>query len=127
MTKASPSLSIMSPRKKKVRKKAKKKKLCSSTELEHTSVSDSNKLPRKSNVLEVFIKRRLQHRCFPVKFATFLRTPCFAEYLWWLLLNLLKSTLVFSNSDESERESNLLHILVITTHQTVTFLPQKYL
>ena len=33
-----------------------------------------------------FIKKRLQHRCFPVKFAKFLRTPFFTEHLRWLLL-----------------------------------------
>ena len=33
------------------------------------------------------IKKRLQHRCFPVKFAIFLRTPFFIEHLRWLLLN----------------------------------------
>ena len=31
-----------------------------------------------------FIKNRLQHKLFPVKFAKFLRTPCFTEQ--WLLL-----------------------------------------
>ena len=35
-----------------------------------------------------FIKRRLQHRCFLVKFAKFLRTPFFTEHLRWLLLKL---------------------------------------
>ena len=29
---------------------------------------------------------RLWHRCFPVNFAKFLRTPFLTEYLWWLLL-----------------------------------------
>ena len=29
---------------------------------------------------------RLQHKCFPVKFVTFLKTPYFTEHLWWLLL-----------------------------------------
>ena len=33
-----------------------------------------------------FIKKRLQHRCFPVKFAKFLRTSIFTEHLRWLLL-----------------------------------------
>ena len=33
-----------------------------------------------------FIKKRLQHRCFPVKFAKFLRPPFSTEYLRWLLL-----------------------------------------
>ena len=31
-------------------------------------------------------KKRVWHRCFPVNFAKFLRTPFFMEYLWWLLL-----------------------------------------
>ena len=34
-----------------------------------------------------FCQKRLHHRCLPVKFAKFLRTPCFTEHLWWLLLN----------------------------------------
>ena len=33
-----------------------------------------------------FIKKRLQHRFFPVKVAKFLRAPCFNEHLQWLLL-----------------------------------------
>ena len=33
-----------------------------------------------------FYKKRLQHRCFSVKFAKFLRTPFLTEHLWWLLL-----------------------------------------
>ena len=32
------------------------------------------------------IKKRLQRRCFPVKFAKFLKTPFFTEHLRWLLL-----------------------------------------
>ena len=34
------------------------------------------------------LKRRLQHRCFPVNIVKFLRTPFFIEQLWWLLLKL---------------------------------------
>ena len=41
-----------------------------------------------------FIKRRLQHRCFPEKFANFLRTPFFTEHLQCLLL-LKKVILIF--------------------------------
>ena len=37
-----------------------------------------------------FIKKRLQHRCFPVKFAQFLRIPFFTGHLRWLLLSFLK-------------------------------------
>ena len=37
-----------------------------------------------------FIKKRLQHRCFPLKFAKLLRTPFLTEHLRWLLLILKK-------------------------------------
>ena len=33
-----------------------------------------------------FIKKRHQHKCFPVNIAKFLKTALFIEYLWWLLL-----------------------------------------
>ena len=33
------------------------------------------------------LKKRLWHRCFPVNFVKFLRTPFHIEHLWWLLLN----------------------------------------
>ena len=39
------------------------------------------------------LKNRLWHRCFPLNFAKFLRTPFYKEYLRWLLLwkiNLLR-------------------------------------
>ena len=32
------------------------------------------------------LKKRRWHRSFSVNFAKFLRTPLFAEHLWWLLL-----------------------------------------
>ena len=38
--------------------------------------------PQNSN----FIQKRLQQRFFPVKFAKFLRTTCFTDYLQRLLL-----------------------------------------
>ena len=41
------------------------------------------------------LKKRLWHRCFPVNFAKFLRTPFLTEHLWWLLL-------VFSKRKTSE-------------------------
>ena len=36
-----------------------------------------------------FIKKRLQHRAFPIKFAKFLRTPFCTKHLQWLLLTVL--------------------------------------
>ena len=56
------------------------------------------KFHRKESVLESLfnkvaglkacnsIKKRFQHRCFPVKFPKFLRTHFFAKQLQWLLL-----------------------------------------
>ena len=38
--------------------------------------------------LATLLKKRLWHRCFPVNFVKFLRTPFFIEHLWWLLLNI---------------------------------------
>ena len=34
------------------------------------------------------LKNRLWHRCFPVSFVKFLRTPFYTEHLWWLLLKI---------------------------------------
>ena len=49
-----------------------------------------------------FIKKRLQHRCFPVKFAKFLRTPILKNICGRLLLkemnimnNILKALLMY--------------------------------
>ena len=40
-----------------------------------------------------FIKGRLQHRCFPVNNAKFLRTHFFTKHLQWLLLYLVWATI----------------------------------
>ena len=56
----------------------------------------------KRDVLRNFakfkLKKRLWHRCFPVNFAKFLRTPFSIEHLWWLFLtrkNIVPKMLVF--------------------------------
>ena len=36
------------------------------------------------------LKKKLWHRCFPVNFAKFLRTPFLTEHLRWLLLSYVK-------------------------------------
>ena len=38
----------------------------------------------------ILLKKRLWHRCFPMNFAKFLRTPFITEHLWWLLVNVLR-------------------------------------
>ena len=35
-----------------------------------------------------FLKKRVQHRCFPVKFGNFLRTRFVTEHLRWVLLKI---------------------------------------
>ena len=35
------------------------------------------------------LKKRLWHRCFPVNFVKYLRTPFFTEHLRWLLLHVI--------------------------------------
>ena len=41
------------------------------------------------------LKKRVWHKCFPVNFVKFLRTPCFAEHLLWLLLAICICQAVF--------------------------------
>ena len=54
--------------------------------------SSRSELFYKKGVLKIglraatLLKKRLWHRCFPVNFAKFLRTP-FSEHFWWLVLN----------------------------------------
>ena len=39
----------------------------------------------KLQAWRTIIKKKLQHRCFPVKFAKFIKTPFLTEHLQWLL------------------------------------------
>ena len=40
------------------------------------------------------VKKSLWQRSSPVIFVKFLRTPSLAEYLWWLLLTLIRCTVL---------------------------------
>ena len=40
------------------------------------------------------LKKRLWHRCFPVNFAKFLRTPFFIEHPWFNFRNQLRRALL---------------------------------
>ena len=44
--------------------------------------------------LQLYLKKSLWHRCFPVKFAKFLRTPFLTETLRWLLLRVSTSRIL---------------------------------
>ena len=41
------------------------------------------------------LKKRLWHRCFPMNFAKFLRTPFLTEHLRWLLLSSVSAKLKY--------------------------------
>ena len=41
------------------------------------------------------LKKKFWHKCFPVNFAKFLRTPFVTEQLWWLLLTIVNISDVF--------------------------------
>ena len=43
--------------------------------------------------MQFFLKKNLWHRCFPVSFAKFLKTPFSTEYLRWQLLNIIMKIL----------------------------------
>ena len=51
-----------------------------------------------------FIKKRLRHRCFPVKLAKFSWTSILKKICEWLLLNI--ANLRFSWNDYSDKEGN---------------------
>ena len=65
--------------------------------LEISQNSQENTCARVSFLIKLqawpatLLKKRLWHRCFPVNFAKFLRTPFFTEHLWWLLLNMIST------------------------------------
>ena len=54
------------------------------------------------------LKKSFWHRCFPVNFAKFLRTPFFTEHLQWLLLNLSSTELAASESMEQVFYKNVI-------------------
>ena len=64
--------------------------------------------------LQAFIKKRLWHRCFPVNFAQFLRTPFTIKHLWWLLLFRIKMNFKLGalaggdNTDQNESRYPIL-------------------
>ena len=54
------------------------------------------------------VKKRLQHRCFPVKFAKYLGTPILTDQLQWLLLT-------FNSCFQRITERNPVRLLATNT------------
>ena len=63
------------------------------------------------------LKKRLWHRCFPVNFVKFLRTPFLTEHVRWLLLSLLLILIYYSFLHEKSTLCKLLHGLILGGHQ----------
>ena len=61
-----------------------------------------------------FIKKRLLHKCFLVKFASFFRTPFFTEHLRWLLLKQTEKCQIVRISCQVSAYSNNFSIPVDT-------------
>ena len=59
---------------------------CKKAVLEISRNSHENTCVRVSFLILLQAKKRLWHRCFPVNFTKFLRTPILTEHLWWPLL-----------------------------------------
>ena len=51
-------------------------------------------------------KKKLQHRCFPVNIAKFLKTAFFIEHLRWLLLREINSKQVSTRVNEKKIKSS---------------------
>ena len=70
-----------------------------------------------------FIKKSLQHRCFPVKFAKFLRTPFFTEHLRWLLLKItqlnVNKNIIRKNSTAEKHQNFLKHRPCLKKHSNL--------
>ena len=58
-----------------------------------------------------FVKKWLQHKCFPVNFREFLKTPFLTEHLRWLLLKRVC---------EGTSLVNLFHPVILTYLETIT-------
>ena len=55
-----------------------------------------------------FLKKRLWHRCFPVNFATFLRTFFLTEHLRWLLLTFQSESTLYSFRASCSKQAQYL-------------------
>ena len=64
------------------------KKVRRGIKIDWISRSSQQEVFRKTSGLQLFLKKRLWHRCFPVNFEKFLRTPFLTEHLRWLLLDI---------------------------------------
>ena len=58
------------------------------------------------------IKKRLQHRCFPVKFAKFLITAFFTKHLRWLLLDQMRKKTTKLNFSKQKTVLKILSKLI---------------
>ena len=72
--------------------------LCKKVLLEISQNAQENTCARVSFLIKLqpatLLKKRLWHRCFPVDFGKFLRTPSYIEHLWWFHLHFVFSRII---------------------------------
>ena len=71
----------------------------------------------KANVSKNFANVTGEHRCFPVKFVKFLRTPFFTEHLRRLLLSMLFFMNVSSFTSPLPHFHNFITILLLSSFE----------
>ena len=64
---------------------------CKKVFLEVSQNSQENTCARVSFLPAALLKKRLWHRCFPVIFVKFLKTPFYTEHLWTTASNFPKT------------------------------------
>ena len=68
------------------------------------------------------LKKRLWHRCFPVNFVKFLRTPFYIEHLWWLLLKIVVQVFVklhhLEQREKKKECSTILKLISLLCNST---------
>ena len=60
--------------------------------------------------LVTLFKKRLQHRCLPVKFKQFSRTLFFTEHLQWLLLDLARLSRTYQKGSKNIQAGKRIYV-----------------
>ena len=91
---------------------------------ENTCARASFLITLQASALQLF-KQRLWHRCFPVNFVKFLRTPFLTKHLWRLLLDLpAKLTLpTYPSKIEVTNYAQIVNYYQSLTGVTKTYIP----
>ena len=92
-----------------------------------TCFEDVRSSLRRSSIKEkfsTFLKKRLCHRCFPVNFVKFSRTPFFTEHLWSTASDIFKTYLkdVLETNKKFTGRNVYLYLTNLNLHLTNLYL-----